>query len=286
MAGRPSVPVRVGYINNYNKISYEIIADMGMINGFHYAKIRFLQPNIFGYYTEIVTRTNNIKYDGTHGSNILDPYGATYRGVGCNGNINISFKDPVMYRKYRLWSSLIDGVIAGNFTIDKRWLCFEYFIQDLPHIEGYEEWTVNKFYEILRDAETNNITLETAKFVHSKVNKAISNYKRYSNDDNYIGIKHRSKSTYEVYFRKNLVGIYSDPIAAASIYNHFARANGYPEYILNKLGNDEMSILEANKYKRYSNKEESTKQLYTLLDYTECSDVVANKEFVAKLENK
>lgn len=74
------------------------------------------------------------------------PYEITIGGVACKGNV----KKVGNEREYTTWRNLIykcykEGTVSYDYfggkgvTINERWLCFEYFLQDIKKIDGYDE---------------------------------------------------------------------------------------------------------------------------------------------------
>lgn len=78
--------------------------------------------------------------------NVKDPYAKDVQGVACRGNAKKIGNEKV----YQIWMSMIQRCYNSNATsykqygakgvfIEKRWLCFEYFLEDISKIEGYDE---------------------------------------------------------------------------------------------------------------------------------------------------
>lgn len=78
--------------------------------------------------------------------NIKDPYAKDVQDVACRGNAKKIGNEKV----YQIWMSMIQRCYNSNATsykqygakgvfIEKRWLCFEYFLEDISKIEGYDE---------------------------------------------------------------------------------------------------------------------------------------------------
>lgn len=77
---------------------------------------------------------------------VKDRFQGSVYGVGIIGNV----ENPVSYREYQLWRSMIQRVhqnqsleaepTYGNVTICARWLRFESFLQDVYKLPNYQEW--------------------------------------------------------------------------------------------------------------------------------------------------
>lgn len=88
---------------------------------------------------------------------LRDPFFPSIGGVGYNGNARKS--DHL--REYSAWKNIIyrcyvedsdDYRFYGKegVTVCDKWKCFEYFLEDLPHIEGYELFEKTKSNKKLR----------------------------------------------------------------------------------------------------------------------------------------
>ena len=82
---------------------------------------------------------------------VANPYAKTVYGVGCLGNVD--FKVVVngkRDKRYMVWYNMIRRCYDIDYQrkhglteqkiVCERWLCFEYFLQDLPLIENYDMW--------------------------------------------------------------------------------------------------------------------------------------------------
>ena len=253
MPNKPAI-INIGEIYYNNKFGpFQIIEDLGIINHKHYLKIRFMVLNMFGFYTErVVQYSAIIRKDGPH---ITDPYMPRLYGVACNGNMYGKCHDSNgSTREYALWTNMILRCYNPNtqnypyyggrgITVCHKWLCFEYFYNDLPCIPNYDLWIngIPGEYELDKDILQSNIpdnmkvyAPETVMFVSSMINKVEMNKRKDTNTSGYIGIK-RICDKYQVTIGKNYFGTFRDPKIAAAEYNYVARRMGYPDEYLNKV---------------------------------------------------
>lgn len=139
------------YRNKYG--DYKILEDLGDISGSHLIKIRFVDANMYGFFTERIAQASQILTE-----NIVDPYKPTVLGVACKGNAETSYNGSP-YAEYNLWKNMIEkcygkkkqstifitqsyGAIPSKITptVCYRWLCYEYFLYDLPYIPNNYLW--------------------------------------------------------------------------------------------------------------------------------------------------
>lgn len=109
-------------------------------NGFTYCEVEFLDT---GSIREV---RKSVVDEGT----VKDRYAKDVCGVGCIGIA----KKTANLKEYTVWKNMIErcynqnnnryNSYGGNgVTVCERWLCFEYFLDDLEKIEGYDK---EKFY--------------------------------------------------------------------------------------------------------------------------------------------
>jgi len=242
------------YNNAYGP--YEIIEDLGSIDRVHYINIRFLNKNMFGFNTVKTVRLFNI------GNNILDQYQPTIcNNTCCLGTLPCPVR-PTLLREHYAWSNLnrrcsdityhsYSTYGGAGYYVDLRWRCFEYFLEDLPKIPNYDLWLNNPGeYDIDKDfaqfgSDIKVYSLATVMFIPKKVNIAEACNRKYTNENGYKGLHKTDGGNFGCEFRHATYGTYTDPIAAASMYNHLARYNGYGDYsnnLLNNLGDVELPI--------------------------------------------
>ncbi|MDE2095782.1 MAG: hypothetical protein KGL39_00880 [Patescibacteria group bacterium] len=117
-----------------------------------------------GYVVQFLSngyQTRSIPANFLHGT-VKNPYYPTVLGVGCLGVIN---RDGYSYwkRAYRLWSGMMNRCYncsrkqwkwygGAGIKVSGRWKCFEYFLDDLSRIPGFEEWlSSTKIYHLDKD---------------------------------------------------------------------------------------------------------------------------------------
>lgn len=169
--------------------------------------------------------------------NIKDKYAPKYFGVACIGNASCYNKAFV------IWSNMISRCYNINnkdynnygrigITVCKKWLCFEYFLEDLPYIENYNLWLENpNMYHLDKDYKQQNknpcdkiYSLSTCCFLLKSDNVALSD-----NNNKYIGLEYLPSGKVRVRPRINgiryNVGTFDNYIAAANAYNNFMKYN-------------------------------------------------------------
>ena len=243
------------YDSKYGKVT--VIEDLGVNESHnHMVKIMFNNPNILNTNTVSVVSLSNLNRD-----KIKDVYQPTFAGVGCTGNPNKNF--PAYAKARQIWENMVKFTNCspdnpkykyyGNVKIYPRWLCFEYFLEDLPSLPGYDLWMqYPDKYVFDKDFRTNGTTNEyspwSCMFVDIDINKAKKAVRAAEACGKYVGVRQRYDNSYEVIFFNQSIGTFTNEIAAASMYNHFARYNRVPEENLNKLGENEMPIEQAMNY--------------------------------------
>lgn len=180
--------------------------------------------------------------------NIKDKYFPKYFGVACISNAtcyNIA---------YGIWSRMINRCYninnkdyynygAKGVHVCAKWLCFEYFLKDLPYIDNYSLWVKNpnlyhldKDYKQRNSATVNKVySLETCCFLHRCDNIALSDI-----NNKYIGLEYLPNGKIRVRpvinGIKHYVGTFEDPIIAANAYNNFIKSNfGNDRIVLNDV---------------------------------------------------
>lgn len=115
-----------------------------------------------------------------------DPYAISFCGKGCTGEYR---KTPYWRQAKRLWSNMLkrcydenyeSGYHGRGYTVCKRWLCFEHFLEDLPKIPNFSEWLdgfdkTKTQFNLDKDllVEGNKVyCLECCSFVPEGVNKS------------------------------------------------------------------------------------------------------------------
>lgn len=222
--------------------------------------VRFLTKNIFDFYTTTIVRIDHAK-DGI----VVDYYQPNICNVACRGYA-VTQINGVRLKEYEIWHNIIYRCYDHNNTsydryggkgvkTCKRWLCYEYFYNDLPSIPGYELWKNNpENYHLDKDSLQQNIPInnriyspETCKFITRLENSLLVDKSPLSGYRGVILIDRGFGKTYAVQVAGKNFGVYKNPIAAANMYNMIGRSIGYPEYCLNNV--PYMDALEIYKYR-------------------------------------
>ena len=275
--------IKVGFVATDNKYGpFEIvkILEPSVYRNRQTVLLRFLNPNMFGFNTEIMAPASNV-IGPTR--NITDPYSPIIYRVACRGIVEDT-SDPIHIRESDIWRAMIARCYnqkipnykkygAKGITVCLRWRCFEYFTQDIKLIPNYNLWVQYPgLFELDKDVIQGTIPPEnrireynpqTTMFVLFSINTAQavydSNFKNGINNK-FKGATDNKDGTFSLYFGKEYRGRYTNRLAALSMYNIYARANYYPIHLLNDLGSTEMSISEIIKYKV---EDTNTKPMYT-----------------------
>lgn len=111
----------------------------------------------------------NVEYGNICKGSIKNPYSATVCGVGKigllpNGTKPKTRNDGKHTKEYKVWHSMLcrcyteqyqkNGHTYKDATVCDRWLVFANFLEDLPLIEGYNEWIAStNVYEYALDKD-------------------------------------------------------------------------------------------------------------------------------------
>lgn len=225
-------------MHDYNKIyssnaygDYKIIKDLGIINGRHMIRIKFLKT---GYEKDVREST---LYTGK----VKDPYLPTIYGVGYIGEYN-NIRSNISL--YKTWHSMMsrcynpddkDYVRYGaiGIRVCDRWHCYKNYFDDVQLLPGYElKMQYPNIYQLDKDYLQLNIPKQQRIYspqtcvwmsVYDNVTiRAIDN-----NKSIYYGVYPKGKN-YHVMYKDMHIGTFSNPIAAANAYNYF-----YNKYNLN-----------------------------------------------------
>lgn len=89
--------------------------------------------------------------DNVRAGKIKDPYALSVYGVACLGEVD---KKPPYYKQaLQLWRNMMKrcysekdprGYFGQGVVVDKRWLCFANFLQDLPKLRNFDKWLQGK----------------------------------------------------------------------------------------------------------------------------------------------
>ena len=184
-----------------------------------------------------------------------DPYRKDIFGVACKGEVTCIGANT---NAYHTWFRMIERCydpkahMYPNYggigvKVCDRWLCFEYFLQDIPYLQGYSEWIANPGkYQLDKDVLQQNIPKEmriysaqTCMFISQYQNTIMRtiDHKKYGNPHTeYYGII-KSGNNFQAYIvidgTTKCLGTYYDAESAAVVYDHYARLYGKP--LLNNL---------------------------------------------------
>ncbi len=206
--------------------------------------------------------------------NIKDPYYPRIFGVACLGMASEK-DDP---RAFTIWKSMIKRCYwSGDcqyhnyggigIKVCDRWLCFEYFLQDLPSLPGYSDWfnSTSQKYHMDKDKLQQNIpknlriySPNTCCFISREENEILMYRENYTNK--YIGVMQYGNmykaSFYNNGIRKTMYG-FKTPEAAACVRDFWAYMENRP-----KLNNVDINIDDAMKNRNNFGRE----KLYKLIN--------------------
>ena len=227
---RSKLDVQPGTVMHSNTCGdFIFIANLGSQGTDHtMCKIKFL---LTGY--ELITTLSSVRK-----GSVNDPYFPSVCGIGYLGK-----KYDSTHIAYATWHDMIRRCYAPNckeycnyggigITVCQRWHCFSVFADDITLLPGYNEWLMDNHYQLDKDYLQPNIPSNmkvyspaTCCFLPQSVNNRLS----YLNNENaycqYIGVtKGHNDGTYRaamtVNGKKYNFGTYSDPVAAAYVYNN------------------------------------------------------------------
>lgn len=133
-----------GYVDtNKQGVKFEIIGKIKTKQG---SKAKYLIKFESSQDALIVTTARSINLKEIHDLNFKTLYETGYLGYGkYKSSIN-----NVATREYRLWNRVLKRCYCEKYkesrptykdvTVDDRWHCFQNFCDDLPNIDGYENW--------------------------------------------------------------------------------------------------------------------------------------------------
>lgn len=143
-------------------------------------KSKHIMVNIQFINTGTIT---TVRYCDALSGNVRDDYMPYVSGVGCIG------KASSYHPAYNLWEGMISRCYnkdsssyaiygAKGVTVCDKWKCFEYFLEDLPLIDGYNNWLNNPgMYHLDKDLKQMGkpynqkiYSLETCCFLYSSDN--------------------------------------------------------------------------------------------------------------------
>lgn len=234
--------------NNYGK--FKILSET-KIDGYNRkaVKIQFIATGTI----------KDVPYARAINGSVKDVYFPKILGIACIGNASC------YNTGYRIWSNMIhrcydinnkdyESYGGAGVRVCKRWHCFEYFLNDLPFIDGYTDWMANpSCYHLDKDYKQQNIpqyrkiySLHTCCFLLSNDNISLSDVNNYK----YTGLEPMPGNKVRVRPRINNirynVGVFDNPEAAANAYNNFMIYHFKNKKMLNNV--QYMSPAEVMKY--------------------------------------
>lgn len=216
---------------NYDKIyqsnnfgPFKILEDINIPGEKRKAKVMFLDTGAI----------KTVDYYSALCGNIRDDYRKTMHGVACKGNASS------YHPAYNMWESMINRCYNPNsqryssygakgVTVCDKWLCFEYFLEDLPLIDGYENWlrypgeyALDKDYKQMGTGKEQMIySLETCCFIPRSENSRITRY--LEKNKQYIGVKEingKYRASINIGNHPIYLGLFATPELAACAYNN------------------------------------------------------------------
>ena len=134
--------------------------------------------------------------------------------------------------------------MAALVTVCKRWLCFEYYYEDIQYIPGYENFKASpREYHLDKDILQSHLpkcqrvySKETCLWVDYRTNQSQMSIDLNSSSK-YIGVSVTAEGRFRasIYYdgKAHYLGVYTSEIAAANAYNHQAML-----YVRNPVLND------------------------------------------------
>lgn len=142
-------------------------------------KIQFLDTN---------TVLNNISSNHMNNDEVKDPYKINVYGVGCVGINNNKLDSNIRRKLYITWRNMlsrcydINHIAYKNYGgkgvhVNNRWLCFEYFIDDVIKLKNWKQKLKNwKKYQLDKDYVGNGFkySKDTCVWLDSKKNNELN----------------------------------------------------------------------------------------------------------------
>ena len=153
---------------------------------------------------------------------IRDPYYPIYYGVACLGNI----KTTEHKREFNLWRFMIQRCYDKNYDgyklygekgiqVCDRWLCFEYFLNDIPYIKGFDEQKfINKKIQLDKDMsyvghKSKIYSINTCVFLPYRINfDEMLGRRKLRTSSRYVGVTKLKDGKWQVTYVHNGKAIY------------------------------------------------------------------------------
>ena len=223
--------VTIGKIYPSNSYGdFEVIEELeerSKSGGHKMSKIKFVQTGTIATYSNCAILMGNV----------VDPYYPSVCGIGCLGNASSKCKE------YSIWHDMIRRCydtkdIYYQFyggigvTVDKRWLCFEYFLEDFKQLPGYDQWLSNTVpYTLDKDYLQQNIpkgcrvySKDTCMLIPKSENSRLSAYEKNINNNTnsrFLGVSYERnlyRASITINGTKLHLGNFTNEIAAANAY--------------------------------------------------------------------
>lgn len=144
----------------------EIIGLLEKHKGYHIFLVKFKDGTL------VRARHTNIK-NGT----INNPYSKNICDVACTGRVENVSKNflyehwkQIIYRCYDKTHIRYKDYGGRGIKVDNRWLCFEYFLNDIQLFDNYKILQNGRYYQIDRKDNNKNYSLENCKISTAKEN--------------------------------------------------------------------------------------------------------------------
>jgi|SRR5690554_3323709 len=134
--------------------------------------------------------------DNVKAGKVSDPYSKSFLGIGYLGEYSKS--KPYWKQAKQLWSNMMkrcynpkdDKGYYGRCFVDDRWKCFANFLEDLPELEGFDDWLLgfeegNTKYNLDKDLKipgNDTYSREACMFLSEHTNKGATSQNNYGRD--------------------------------------------------------------------------------------------------------
>ena len=226
-------------------------------------RVRFINPNMFGFHTERICSRNIV-----NSLTLKDIYMPILCGYGCIGNAPSMDEHGNKSLEYSKWAAMISRCYnpkdssyrsygARGVYVCHRWLCYEFYLQDLPLLPGYNEYIAHGMtgYDIDKDTRyPGNLvySADTCCFIPSQYNYSTVAPKPKSG---YFGVVERVRNDgtlmYDCSVNHIHYGTFDCPEAAACLNDWIIEGMDIKYANLDRRNNiyPRMSIYEINSHK-------------------------------------
>lgn len=190
----PSAKYKIGMILTSKKGKQAKIIDIEFINRDTDKPRKRTYITIEMLDTGYITKCNPDNFIRGKIKDLLSP---TVLGVGILGYIEHIEGNLRDMKEYRLWEGIIHRCYQDDYefknrsyeeaTICERWKRFDYFLEDIIHIEGYDLWkkfhaenpNTKNIYEFDKDTKilgNKTYSPETCRFIHKRINAGFTSW--------------------------------------------------------------------------------------------------------------